>query len=632
MVICPKCKSRLNIHSEMLGKLIRCNQCKKILNVPNAVEATLPPYFQPQPNLPAQKSSSSIISNNNQDTRNSVDEAGETSTFTASERGASEEVGFLRAAQKDDEIGRLGNYRILKTLGQGGMGMVFLAEDIALKRKVALKVIRPGLASSQSKQRFLLEAQAAAAIDHAHVITIYQVGEDNGVPFTAMKLLQGQSLSERIKKQNGPLPLSEAVRIGQEMADGLAAAHANGLIHRDIKPGNVFLEGEWGKVKLLDFGLVRAANDNGELTPTGALLGTPAYMAPEQARSEEVDGRADLFSLGCVLYQMSTGQPPFQADDMITTLLAVATEQHSPANLLNPEVPTALNNLINQLLNKAPTERPGSAQSVRLQLEALQQHLPPIPRVAPRTMPLPETTPQAKSVSYYLSLVGGVKFAKVTIKTWLALFGASLALLLLVVFLVLLLPTSEDRESKFVTPIQNSPSVVPEKPKLPFGWQDYQLPGDRAIWFPGVPKVVVEPKQTQQGAREITRATVMDGSTKLCFAAAHSRHLGITYTDINEALDKARNGAIQGGGGTLISEIAIRHDGLLGREVFFHLGNPKAIVVRMQIWFVSQDLYQIMVIGSKRAIENSDVQQFFDSFGERHVRRSVQVPKPKTHQ
>src|SRR5262249_27187820 len=205
-------------------------------------------------------------------------------------------VGFLGPPQEPGELGRLGAYRVLRVLGVGGMGIVFHAEDVQLRRAVALKCLLPALAAtSQARQRFLREARAAAAIEHEHVVVIYQVGEDRGIPFLAMQLLQGESLEDRLRREP-LLPASQVLRIGREIAVGLAAAHERGLIHRDIKPANVWLEGPQARVKLLDFGLARAVADDTGVSQAGTIVGTPAYMAPEQSRGDPVDARCDLFS------------------------------------------------------------------------------------------------------------------------------------------------------------------------------------------------------------------------------------------------------------------------------------------------------------------------------------------------
>jgi hypothetical protein len=261
-------------------------------------------------------------------------------------------------------MGRLGPYRVLKVLGRGGMGVVFLAEDVQLKRLVALKAMLPSYSQdSAHRQRFLREAQAAAAVEHDHIVTIHHVGQDRGVPFLAMPLLKGESLEDRLKRA-GKLPISEVARIGQEIAEGLSAAHARGLVHRDIKPANVWLEGERGRVKILDFGLARVLEGSDQLTQPGTVLGTPAYMAPEQVNAEQVDHRADLFSLGCVLYRMATGKPAFRGANPLATLTAVRTCHPPPPRELNPELPPALADLIVRLLAKEPAQRPASAQAV----------------------------------------------------------------------------------------------------------------------------------------------------------------------------------------------------------------------------------------------------------------------------
>jgi serine/threonine protein kinase len=281
---------------------------------------------------------------------------------------------FLTPAQNLDELGGLGPYRVLKILGAGGMGVVFQALDPHLNRLVALKVMRPALAASDSaRKRFLREAQLAAAIQHDHIIPILHVGEDRGVPYLAMPYLEGESLEDRLQREKR-LPWSEVLRIGREIAQGLAAAHKRGLIHRDIKPANIWLEttgasATGGRVKILDFGLARTVGSRSSLTQQGAIIGTPAFMAPEQVEGTKVDERCDLFSLGCVLYTMCTGTMAFHRKDMVGTLLAVATHEPTPPDALASGVPAGLSELVMKLLAKNPEERPQSAQDV---VEAIQ--------------------------------------------------------------------------------------------------------------------------------------------------------------------------------------------------------------------------------------------------------------------
>jgi serine/threonine protein kinase/Leucine-rich repeat (LRR) protein len=277
---------------------------------------------------------------------------------------------LLAPPQAADEIGRLAHYRILKVLGEGGMGIVFLAEDTLLSRAVALKTLKPVLAADpRHRQRFLREARAQALVEHDHIVPIYSVGEDRGLPWLAMPFLKGQSLAELLKRV-GVLTPAQTVRLGAQVAKGLAAAHAAGLIHRDVKPANIWVEPEGGgRAKLLDFGLAREESPDraGEepLTGWGAVVGTPAFMAPEQALSEPLDARADLFSLGCVLYRAVTGQLSFQGQGR--------TQTPPAPHEVNPTVPRPLSALIMNLLAKDRSARPASAAAVAAALEALQR-------------------------------------------------------------------------------------------------------------------------------------------------------------------------------------------------------------------------------------------------------------------
>jgi serine/threonine protein kinase/DNA-directed RNA polymerase subunit RPC12/RpoP len=281
---------------------------------------------------------------------------------------------FLLPPLSSDELGRLGKYRVLEIIGAGGMGVVFKAEDPRLRRQVALKAMLPALAASPTaRERFLREAQAAAAIQHDRVVAVYDVGEDNGVPYLAMPFLRGRSLEARLREAGGPLPTEEILRIGQEIAEGLAAIHDLGLIHRDVKPGNIWLEGDAGRVKILDFGLARAARADVQLTQEGSILGSPAYMAPEQASRKPIDPRTDLFSLGCVLYLMATGALPFEGDDALSTLLAVTSADPELPQKRNPAVPAGVSQLVMALLAKKPDDRPGSAREVIEAIEKLKE-------------------------------------------------------------------------------------------------------------------------------------------------------------------------------------------------------------------------------------------------------------------
>ncbi len=276
--------------------------------------------------------------------------------------------------EKPDEIGRIGPYRLLQVLGSGGMGVVFKAEVRLLQhRMAALKIMLPSLArSATARERFLREIRAGAACDHENVVRIYDADDDRGVPYLVMQLLEGESLDQRLKRV-GKLPIGEVVRVGRQIAQGLAFVHRQGLIHRDIEPSNIFLEfvatadgrrTTDPRVKIIDFGLVRAVATPKQFVQSGAVIGTPASTAPEQAAGQSIDHRCDLFSLGCVLYQMCTGEKPFKGADTASTLMAVATHQPPQLHELNAEVPLPFSSLVMKLLAKKPEDRPQSAQEV----------------------------------------------------------------------------------------------------------------------------------------------------------------------------------------------------------------------------------------------------------------------------
>lgn len=270
---------------------------------------------------------------------------------------------FLAPPASPGYLGRFGPYDVIEFLGQGGSGMVFKAFDPSLHRLVAVKVLAPPVAvSATARQRFSREARAAASISHDHVVTIHAVDEANGLPYLVMQYVSGKSLQERIER-TGPLELKEILRISMQAASGLAAAHAQGLIHRDVKPANILLENGIERVKLTDFGLARAVDD-ASLTQSGVIAGTPQYMAPEQARGESVDPRADQFGLGCVMYAMATGHSPFRAPTTMAVLRRVSDEPHRPLRQSNPEMPAWLATIVDRLLAKDPADRYPSAAAV----------------------------------------------------------------------------------------------------------------------------------------------------------------------------------------------------------------------------------------------------------------------------
>jgi serine/threonine protein kinase len=280
-------------------------------------------------------------------------------------------------------LGRLGRYSVERLIGSGGMGVVFKGFDTELNRPVAIKVLAPHLAGNGSaRQRFAREARAAAAVVHEHVVAIHNVESDAPAPFLVMQFVAGESLQTRLDRQ-GPLTVREILRIGRQTAAGLAAAHAQGLVHRDVKPSNIMLEQGVERALLTDFGLARAADD-ASLTHTGYLPGTPHYMSPEQARGETVDSRSDLFSLGSVLYALATGRPPFRADTSFGVLRRITDTQPRPIRDVNPDIPAWLSGLIDKLLSKNPEGRFASASDVSELLEQCLAHVQ-----QPATVPLP---------------------------------------------------------------------------------------------------------------------------------------------------------------------------------------------------------------------------------------------------
>ncbi len=296
-------------------------------------------------------------------------------TVRAAMAPADNPLAFLSPPTSPDELGRLAHYRVFRVLGEGGMGIVLHGEDTQLNRPVALKVIKPEFnQDTEMLQRFDREARAMAQIKSEHVVTVYQVGRDNDTCFIAMELLEGESLDDLIDRKS-KVSIAETTRIGCEIAQALSSAHSAGLIHRDIKPANVWLSKGTGRVKLLDFGLARPQSIDLKLTNTGLILGTPAYMAPEQARGMSLDSRTDLFSLGCLLYKMSCGLPPFYAETPLALMFAIVQESPRPPSYHNIELPAALDDLIMHLLEKESENRPQTAEAVVSRLRSIEMEI-----------------------------------------------------------------------------------------------------------------------------------------------------------------------------------------------------------------------------------------------------------------
>lgn len=296
-------------------------------------------------------------------------------------------------------LGRLGRYEVERLIGSGGMGVVFKAFDTELNRPVAIKLLSPYLASSgPARKRFAREARAAAAVVHNHVVPIHNVETDRESPFIVMQYVSGESLQSRIDRE-GPLELCELLRIGMQVADGLSAAHQQGLVHRDIKPSNILLEEDVDRALISDFGLARAADD-ASLTRTGFHPGTPQYMSPEQASGQRVDARSDLFSLGSMLYTMCTGRPPFRAENSLCVMRRITESDPTPIREINPDIPPWMSALVIKLMSKTVENRISTAAEVRDLLEACLSHVQqPLSCKLPTLPWLPQLQPSRERIA-----------------------------------------------------------------------------------------------------------------------------------------------------------------------------------------------------------------------------------------
>jgi len=278
------------------------------------------------------------------------------------------DLAFLAPTDDPQMLGRIGPYEVTGIIGRGGMGIVVKAFDKPLNRYVAIKVLDPRLASQGiARQRFAREARAMAAISHEHVVPVFAVEEHTGLPYLVMEYIAGTSL-EKCLRRNGPLDVLAIVRVGLQVAQALAAAHAQGLVHRDIKPANILLNKNVERIKVGDFGLAHTPHE-ASFTHTGAVMGTPEFMAPEQVRGETCGPAADLFGLGALMYAMSCGGSPFRAETIYGVMQRVLEEPPKSIRSQNPDVPAWLEQFIERLLEKNPADRFDSSEEVAHLLE-----------------------------------------------------------------------------------------------------------------------------------------------------------------------------------------------------------------------------------------------------------------------
>lgn len=262
------------------------------------------------------------------------------------------------------EIRHFGDYELLEEIARGGMGVVYKARQVRLNRVVALKMILAGqLASAEDVQRFHTEAEAAANLDHPGIVPIFEVGQHNGQHYFSMGFVEGESLAHGLR--NGPIPPREAAILVKKVAEAIGYSHSRGVIHRDLKPANVLLD-RYGEPRVTDFGLAKKVVGDSNLTASGQILGTPAYMPPEQAagRIHQIAAQADIYSLGALIYALITGRPPFQADNHLDTLMQVIEQEPAPPRLLNPKVDQDLETICLKCLEKDPAHRYASAQAL----------------------------------------------------------------------------------------------------------------------------------------------------------------------------------------------------------------------------------------------------------------------------
>ena len=303
----------------------------------------------------------------------------------------------------------VGHHSVLEPLGEGGMGFVYKARDARLKRLVALKVLRPErIGEEADRRRFLREAQAAAALNHPHIVTVHEVGVEDGLDFIVMEYIAGGTLADLMAA--GRLPTERVLRLAAQVTDALAAAHAAGIVHRDLKPSNIMLASP-DHAKVVDFGLAKFSeaarpSEADTLSRTGALIGTAAYMAPEQFAGHPADARSDVWAVGAILYEMATGQRPFPEPNVMLVINDILTRDPEPPGTLNPDLPAGLEKVILKALEKDPASRYQSARELGDDLARLTAGVPPLAR--PRRRPVSPPIVAGIAAALVAAVLGGI--------------------------------------------------------------------------------------------------------------------------------------------------------------------------------------------------------------------------------
>jgi serine/threonine protein kinase len=322
----------------------------------------------------------------------------------------------------------ISHYKIIEKLGEGGMGVVYKAEDTKLKRTVTLKFIRTqAMEAAEEKTRFVREAQAAAALDHPNICTIYEIDEVKGKTFIAMAYIEGQNLNNKVK--SAPLRLEEALDIGMQVAQGLQEAHEKGVFHRDIKSSNIMVT-EKGQAKIMDFGIAKFAGGT-EITRPATFMGTVTYMSPEQASAEPLDHRTDIWSLGVVLYEMLTGQTPFKGEHEQVILHSILNKRPQPITGLRSGIPLELEAIVNKCLEKDPTERYQTSTDLIADLKSLNRDM----TTGKTDIPVPTATYPAPTATLRYPVQRLLR--KIAIPAG--------AVILALIFLLVLPPTTQQR-------------------------------------------------------------------------------------------------------------------------------------------------------------------------------------------